>query len=294
MDLNGDGTIDVLSGSYSRKSEDMAGLFQVLFGRKGGGFGRPQPLDGSDGEPLILPKQKNDQGDDGILDAICTRPTAVDLDGDGKLDLVAGNFRGTFGFFRGGGDGDFDPKAEWLQADGKPLSVGGHGDPFFVDHDGDGDLDLWSGSEMGGVYLFENLGSKTAPKWGKRTTVCQPPRVQRVGESPRAPEFGDAHLRGPQRSTRVWLADVDGDGKLDLLVGDTLALVQAAPGVDEASARTQYAAWARRWNDLSSQPEPESRADQRKRLAEFEALENDRKQFTKDESTGFVWLFRGK
>ncbi|NJN14803.1 MAG: hypothetical protein HC813_04155 [Planctomycetes bacterium] len=36
MDLNGDGNIDILSGSYSRQDRDMAGLFQVLWGREDG------------------------------------------------------------------------------------------------------------------------------------------------------------------------------------------------------------------------------------------------------------------
>ena len=34
MELNGDGHLDILSGSYSRQSEDMAGLFQVLAKRR--------------------------------------------------------------------------------------------------------------------------------------------------------------------------------------------------------------------------------------------------------------------
>jgi XTP/dITP diphosphohydrolase len=38
----------------------------------------------------------------------------------------------------------------------------------------------------------------------------------------------------------VFTADVDGDGKLDLLVGDTARLVHAAKGTDEAKARTLY------------------------------------------------------
>ena len=33
MDLDGDGHIDILSGSYSRMERSMAGLFQVLYGR---------------------------------------------------------------------------------------------------------------------------------------------------------------------------------------------------------------------------------------------------------------------
>ena len=36
MDLDGDGHLDILSGSYSRMDTDMAGLFQVLYGNPDG------------------------------------------------------------------------------------------------------------------------------------------------------------------------------------------------------------------------------------------------------------------
>ena len=111
MDLNGDGNIDILSGSYSRMDEDMAGLFQVLWGADAGTFKKAEVLKGTDGEPLLLQRTKprkiwgftisKDKGNS--TDKICTRPTAVDLDGDGKLDIVSGNFAGSFAVFAGEG-----------------------------------------------------------------------------------------------------------------------------------------------------------------------------------------------
>ena len=85
MDLDGDGHIDILSGSYSRSGAEMAGLFQMLRGTPGGGFRQAEALNGFDDEPLIIPKG---EGDGAIVDAICTRPTAADLNGDGHRDLV--------------------------------------------------------------------------------------------------------------------------------------------------------------------------------------------------------------
>ena len=107
MDLNNDGYRDILSGSYSRMESSMAGLFQVLWGEKGGKFKQAAVLNGTDKEPLIIPiKNKSEMAQN-----ICTRPTAVDWNGDGKLDLVVGNFEGTFYVFNGEGPAKFAPAA---------------------------------------------------------------------------------------------------------------------------------------------------------------------------------------
>ncbi|HEU4418995.1 MAG TPA: VCBS repeat-containing protein, partial [Planctomycetota bacterium] len=229
MDLDEDGNLDILSGSYSREDTDMAGLFQVLRGRKDGTFGKAEVLKGSDGNPLILPRPgglanwlKGLVGnDDSDVDRICTRPFAADLNGDGKLDLVSGNFTGTFALFVGQGSGKFAPQASWLSADGKRMAVPAHSDPFLVDWDKDGDLDLVSGSAQGGAFLFPNAGSKTEPKFGAMVTLLEAPG-HRSDEQVR---FGDAHCSAPGADTRVWVDDVNGDGKLDLLVGDQVDLL---------------------------------------------------------------------
>ena len=88
MDIDGDGHRDILSGSYSRMENSMAGLFQVLYGKADGTFRKAEVLKGTDGQPLIIPANDNDQ----LTEKICTRPFAVDWDGDGHLDLVVGNF----------------------------------------------------------------------------------------------------------------------------------------------------------------------------------------------------------
>lgn len=288
MDLNGDGAIDILSGSYSRQSQEMAGLFQVLYGQKDGTFLKPKVLGGNDGEPLILPG-----GGDQVTDVICTRPFACDLDGDGVLDIVSGNFSGTFGFFRGEGNGKFAAKATWLTAGNDKMRVPAHSDPFLIDWDHDGDLDLLSGSSQGGAFLFVNNGSKTTPDFAASVTLLEPAgHAGMPGEG--APKFGDAHLHGPQSGTRIWADDVDGDGKLDLLIGDQLTLQHVAEGVDEAEARKKLAAWNKKQTALFESMQGDDPDAQKNFSKNYQKLQDEKKAFVVDEITGFVWLMRQK
>ncbi|NJN14804.1 MAG: VCBS repeat-containing protein [Planctomycetes bacterium] len=133
-----------------------------------------------------------------MVDKICTRPFACDLDGDGRLDIVSGNFRGTFALFKGEGDGSFAPKATWLSAGAAAMTVPSHSDPFLIDWDGDGDLDLLSGSALGGAFLFRNEGTRLAPKFGASTALLTAPRPRgrRGARLRRRP----LHRPGPQHA----------------------------------------------------------------------------------------------
>ena len=280
MDLDADGDLDILSGSYSRQSDDMAGLFQVLWGEQTGAFRKAATLTGSDGKELLLPASKHDEVDVG---RICTRPFAADLDGDGKLDIVAGNFGGTFAVFRGEGAGKFVPEAQWLDAGGARMAVEHHGDPFLVDWDKDGDLDLISGSAQGGAFLFVNSGSRTEARFGARVTL-----VEAAGEASESEELGDAHLRGPSGSTRVWCDDVNGDGKLDLLLGDCVTLYHAVAGVEASEAKAKLREWRKALEKLFEDSDSDDFNER------YEALEKVRDEYVKEDRTGFVWLLLRK
>ena len=275
MEINGDGHLDILSGSYSRMEQPMAGLFQVLYGKADGTFKTAEVLKGTDGEPLIIPIEGSEQQTENI----CTRPFAVDWDADGYLDLVVGNFTGTFYWFKGEGMGKFQPKPEAIKAGDRPLQVeGAHSDPFAVDWDGDGDLDLLSGSSDGGVQWAENgAGKGKLPdlrpfQWLVKTA--------RAGE--RGGRLDEGQLKGPTTSTRVWVDDVNGDGKLDLLVGDSVTLVSPAKGLSPEEFEKKFAAWQKAV-DKGGQ-------DNQARMK----LYQQRAEFMKEDMTGFVWLYLQK
>jgi hypothetical protein len=288
VDIDGDGKLDILSGSYSRMDQDMAGLFQVLYGKGGGSFRTAEALKGTDGQPLIIPANKENW-----TDRICTRPFAVDWDGDGKLDLVVGNFSGTFYWFKGEGKGKFKPRPEQIQAGGLPLRVrGAHSDPFVVDWDGDGDLDLVSGSSEGGIVWAENKAGKgKMPDLKPFRTLIEPGKMVEHGAPLR-----EADLTGPTRATRVWVADVNGDGKLDLLVGDSVTLVTPAKGVSPEQLKKKLAQWQEEFQAAIKSLNAagtDARA-QAKAQEEYQKVYQRRNEFMHEEMTGFVWLYLRK
>jgi len=298
VDLNGDGHPDILSGSYSGDGlPEMAGLFQVLWGEKGGTFKKPEPLEGTDGELLIVRAIK--EGSQADLDRICTRPTAVDFDADGDLDLVVGNFGGTYFLFRGEGGGKFAPKSEPIMRGDQPLSTGFHSDPFFVDWDGDGDLDLITGSSDGGVTMVENTaGAKKEMVFGQSIKLIDVPASR---ESRWAEEEAS-----PAGSTRVFVDDLDGDGKLDIILGDSARIKSPAEGMSKAESEKAQVAWQKELDDLGKMMRAARAAraagaagaaaedDQDELQEKFSNLYQERGKFLKEVSTGFVWIYRQK
>jgi hypothetical protein len=166
----------------------------------------------------------------------------------------------------------------------KGLAVEGHSDPCFVDWDRDGDLDLLSGNGRGGVFLFRNVGTRKAPKFDKKTTLMSGNALL-LGH-----RWGDEGVSGPESATRLWVDDVDGDGKFDLLVGDSVTLNHAAAGLDDATARKRFEAWAKEEEKALFA----NATDPQKAEAVREELQKKREAIARIEQTGFVWLYRGK
>ena len=268
----------------------MAGLFQVLWGQPGGKFKKAAVLNGTDGQPLIIPVG-SDSND--VIKNICTRPFAVDWDGDTHLDLIVGNFEGTFYLFKGEGQGKFQPKPEQLKAGDQPLKVSGHhSDPFVIDWDGDGDLDVLSGSSEGGVQWSANqAGRGKLPRLAAfQSLIARGPQVG-YGSVLR-----ETDLKGPLSSTRIWADDYNGDGKLDLFVGDLTNLISPAANVSEPQLKEKLAAWNKSLNEAYAEltaaggdEKKQTEANQR-----VQKLYGQKSEFMKQDDTGFVWLYLQK
>ena len=126
----------------------------------------------------------------------------MDLDGDGRTDILSGSWPGEVYFFRRKADGSFAAAETLKHTGGKAVNVGRASSAFAADWNGDGRLDLLIGTLTGEVFFLPNEGRKGSPVFGKATPVEAAGKPIRVK--------GDA---------APVVADWDGDGKPDLLVG---------------------------------------------------------------------------
>jgi hypothetical protein len=253
VDLNGDGKIDLLSGSYSKNDGDMAGVLYALTGDDDG-FQAAEPLRTQGDELLLIHTDK--QGVNGFAERIRTKPWAADLDGDGHLDLVVGNMVGSFAFFRGLVGGGFEARSSFLEdAFGEQIKVGRHSDPVLVDWDGDGDLDLVSGSGAGGVCLFTNVGSKSKPSFAAREVLL--PEFSFGSQESGVPLMpADVQLDRPGTDSRIAVHDFDGDGVLDVILTDRTEVLVPADGQSFEASKMALKEWIREMREIKAAVPP--------------------------------------
>lgn len=230
-DVNGDGKLDLLVANQSGENNGD-GSVGVLLGNGNGTFRPPVTYDAGDSVTsslAVADLKGNGKQDlvvtnsghatvnvllgngDGTFQAAVVYSTGgeipvsvavADVNGDGKPDLIVANwYSGTLGVLLGNGDGTFQAAATYSSGGSSPDSV------VAKDVNGDGKLDLVAancGSSQNGYGCGEPDGVVSV--------------LLGYGDGTFQPAV--AFSSGAFNDISVAVADVNGDGKLDILVGN--------------------------------------------------------------------------
>lgn len=283
MDLDGDGQLDILSGSWPGE----------LYFFKGQGKGR-----------FVAADKLKDRDNKVIKLGSASTVFAADWDGDGVLDLLVGDIGGHVWLVPNGGTAKkrvFGSPRK-LEADGKVIQAP-HGDshPVLADWDGDGVPDLIVGCGDGSVRWYRNVGTPKVPKLAAAKVLVHESSFGK--KFPPQPSAKDQ----PCMRAKVCVVDWDGDGRLDLLLGDAGYMQTEAPKLtkEEAEAKekaqeeynklcTEYQSLRAQQNKLFQVPpdeQPEAKAERQKKL---KAVQEKLKPFNEKAQKLYPAMFKGQ
>jgi hypothetical protein len=174
-DLDADGDLDLLLGTWNRG---------IWFFRNVG----------TRRDPVF---ERQTEGDVGLTRGNSSSPALGDLDGDGDLDLVAGEGSGEINVWRNEGTATA-PRFVLVTDRLNGVDVGRRSAPALVDVDSDGDLDLVVGSEGNGIRLFRREGGEAVPVFVPDASL---------------------ELPAPPPLSVPAAGDLDGDGALEWMSG---------------------------------------------------------------------------
>ena len=141
----------------------------------------------------------------------------ADLDGDGDLDILSSEYTGMFMYLQNTGTAAMP---QFANGNGNPFGLASTGGFMFNcmgDLDGDGDIDILVIDDSGDMLYYQNTGTSTMPAFAAPTTN----------------PFG---LTALPSLGKPELVDLDNDGDLDLLTGETGGIVRYFKNTGSATA----------------------------------------------------------
>lgn len=278
MDLNGDGLSDVLSGSWP-------GEIYLFLRQPDGDFAAAEKLTDQEGEAINV--------------GSASAAFAADWDGDADFDLVVGNISGDVFLIPNQGSPEeyrFGTP-EKLEADGEPIRVpGGDAGPTVADWDADGRDDLLVGTDDGSVLWYRNVGTSAEPSLAAAETLV--PATEATGM---VDAGGPA---APGRRAKICASDWNGDGRLDLLLGDFLMQQEKRPEpteeekLAEQQSQKTLRTLLKEYGEIAKAPvgePPEAREKRQQRMAELieqiTELQRSGRRVSDYAYHGRVWLF---
>ena len=152
------------------------------------------------------------------MDLCMITPTAVDFNGDGKLDIVCGDEDGRVAFLENtGGVVDGMPQflpPRYFRQFAADVKFGALITPYAFDWDGDGDEDLICGNTAGYIAWIENLGGSPV-RWSAPRYLSAAGKLIREEAGPNGSIQGPAEAKWGYSILSV--ADWDGDGLPDTM-----------------------------------------------------------------------------
>lgn len=176
---------------------DGDGDQDLLVGRDGYGFVYYK----NTGNPNMASWEEDPGVFEGLgMDTYWNSPGLADLNGDDQTDLVFGTYAGPLNYYINSGTPSVPAWTVNTTLFGGVIDVGAASNPYFFDYDGDGDLDLFTGTQLGDIKYYENTGTTTGPAWEENSD----------------PFVSLKH----SIYSAVAVGDVNNDGLPDAIVGD--------------------------------------------------------------------------
>ncbi|WP_338761462.1 FG-GAP-like repeat-containing protein [Bernardetia sp. ABR2-2B] len=194
VDFDGDGDIDVVSGSGGIPGGDEIRFFENL-------GTNTSPLWSA---PVAAPNGLSGAALFAAFGGSNYAPSFADIDNDGDLDAFIGTFNSGILYQENVGTATAPNYAAAIAnpfgaTTGAALLIA----PTFVDIDGDGDQDMFVGEVFNDIFFFENTGTASAPAFAASTTN----------------QFGLDNTFQTEYLPKLAFADLDNDGDSDAMIG---------------------------------------------------------------------------